>query len=331
MRVLVTGASGMTGRAVAASLLARGDDVTVLQRRPSGIDTAEVLGDVADADLVRAAVRGHDAVLHMAAKVDVVGPWEQYLHANVEGTRSVIGACRAAGVPRLVFVSSPSVAHSGAALVGAGATPADPAAARSNYARSKAVAERSALAADGPDLAVLAVRPHLIWGPGDTQLVGPIVERARAGRLPLIARGTALVDTTYVDNAVSALVAAVDACGPVHGEALVVSNGEPRPVAEILRRVCAAAGVHGPRGSVPLPVAVAAGAAVEGAWRLARRPGVPPLTRFLAEQLGTAHWFDQRRTRAALGWAPAVPLDTGFELLRQSFAGARRAPATFGR
>lgn len=326
MKVLVTGASGMTGRGVAAALLARGDDVTVLQRRPAGIDTAEVLGDVADTDLVMAAVRGHDAVLHLAAKVDVVGPWPEYLHANVDGTRSVLAACRAAGVPRLVFVSSPSVAHGGEPLIGVGATEADPAAARSNYSRSKAMAERLALAADGPDLAVLAVRPHLIWGPGDTQLVAPIVERAKAGRLPLIAGGTALVDTTYVDNAVDALIAAVDACGPVHGEALVVSNGEPRPVGEILQRVCDAAGVRGPSGRVPLRLAVAAGTVVEGAWRLARRPGVPPITRFLAEQLGTAHWFDQRRTRAALGWSPGISLDTGFHLLRASFDTADAAP-----
>jgi 2-alkyl-3-oxoalkanoate reductase len=151
-------------------------------------------------------------------------------------------------------------------------------------------------------------------------LVQPIIERARAGRLSLIGGGTSLIDTTFVDNAVDALIAAVDVCGPVHGEALVVSNGEPRPVAEILQRVCAAAGVPGPRGSVPLPVARAAGALVEAGWRAARRPGVPPLTSFLAEQLGTAHWFDQRRTRVALNWTPRVSLDDGFEVLRQNLA-----------
>lgn len=319
MKVLVTGAGGMTGRALATALIARGDTVTVLQRRPSGLDTAEVLGDIADAELVRRAVAGHDAVLHLAAKVDVVGPWPEYQRINVDGTRSVLAACRAGEVSRLVYVSSPSVAHAGAALVGAGAGPADPLTARSNYSRSKAMAERLALAADGAELAVLAIRPHLIWGPGDAQLVQPIIDRARAGRLPLIGGGTALIDTTYVDNAVRALIAAVDVCGPVHGEALVVSNGEPRPVAEILQRVCAAAGVPGPRGRVPLPVARAAGSVVEAAWRAARRPGVPPLTRFLAEQLGTAHWFDQRRTRAALNWAPSVSLDEGFEILRKGY------------
>ena len=320
MKVLVTGASGMLGRATATALAARGDEVTVLQRRPAGLPEREVLGDVADPAVVRRAVRGQDAVLHLAAKVDVVGSWHEYVQANVRGTRAVVAACRQAGVRRLVHVSSPSVAHGGSALVGVGAGPADPARARGHYPRSKAIAELEALGADDDRLAVLVVRPHLVWGPGDTQLVGRIVERARAGRLPVIGSGAALIDTTYVDNAADALVAAVDACGPVHGEALVVSNGEPRPVAEVLARLCAAAGVPAPRRRVPFLLAWASGAAVEGVWTATQRRDTPPLTRFLAEQLATAHWFDQRRTREALRWAPRVSLAEGFTRLAGAYA-----------
>ncbi|RFU21615.1 NAD-dependent epimerase/dehydratase family protein [Geodermatophilus marinus] len=318
MRVLVTGASGMLGRATATALAARGDEVTVLQRRPAGLPLREVLGDVADPDAVGRAARGQDAVVHLAAKVDVTGPWREYLHANVTGTRAVVDACRGAGVGRLVHVSSPSVAHAGAALVGVGAGPADPAAARGAYSRSKALAERLALAADGGPTAVVAVRPHLVWGPGDPQLVGRIVARARTGRLPVVGTGAALVDTTWVDNAADALVAAVEA--PVHGEALVVSNGEPRPVGEVIAALCRAAGAPPPRRSVPLPAAWAAGALAEGVWAATGRRDTPPLTRFLAGQLATAHWFDQRRTREALGWAPRVPLDEGFARLARWYA-----------
>ncbi|GAB4079527.1 NAD-dependent epimerase/dehydratase family protein [Modestobacter muralis] len=317
--MLVTGASGMLGRATAQRLVDRGDDVTVLQRRPARLDCTQVLGDVADPGVVARAVAGQDAVVHLAAKVDVTGPWAEYERANVTGTGTVVAACAAAGVRRLVHVSSPSVAHGGSALVGVGAEPADPAGARGHYARSKALAERAALAADSPALAVLVVRPHLVWGPGDTQLVGRIVERARAGRLPLIGSGAALIDTTYVDNAAAALVAAVDACGPVHGEALVVSNGEPRPVGEVLAGLCRAAGVPEPRSRVPFGLAWAAGAVVEGVWSLTGARQTPPLTRFLAEQLATAHWFDQRRTRAALGWTPEVSLDEGFARLAAAY------------
>jgi len=322
IKVLVTGASGMLGRGVAEALLARGDEVTVLQRRPSGLDTREVLGDIAEAGVVRHAAAGAAAVIHLAAKVDVVGRWAEYDHANVEGTRAVVEACQDAGVRRLVNVSSPSVAHTGRSLVGVGAERADPERARGNYARSKALAEQVALAADSENLTVVSVRPHLVWGPGDTQLVGRIIARARAGRLPIIATGAALIDTTYVDNAVDALLAALTA--DVHGEALVVSNGEPRPVGEVLRLLCEAAGVAAPSRHVPFGVALSAGAIVEGVWKVLDRRDTPPLTRFLAEQLATAHWFDQRHTREALDWTPRVTLDAGFAALTKHYREAQR-------
>jgi len=318
VRVLVTGASGMLGRGIAQALIERGDEVSVLQRRPSGLACREVLGDVGDAVVVRRAAHRHDAVVHCAAKVDVVGPWDEYERVNVVGTRTVIAACRAAEASRLVHLSTPAVAHAGRALVGAGAGPADPSATQGFYARSKAMAELDALAADGPALQVLAVRPHLVWGPGDTQLVERIVNRGRAGRLVLVGSGAALIDTTYVDNAVDAIVAALDV--GAHGEALVVSNGEPRTVVEVLARICAAAGVRGPRGHLPLPVAAAGGAALERVWARLGRRDTPPLTRFLAEQLGTAHWFDQRRTRELLAWTPRTSLDDGFAALGRWYA-----------
>jgi nucleoside-diphosphate-sugar epimerase len=319
--VLVTGASGMLGGAVAQALAARGDEVVVLQRRTSGLaGVSEVLGDVTDPAALRLAARGAETVVHLAAKVSVTGGWRDFAAVNIEGTRNVLDAARAAGVRRFVQVSSPSVAHVGQALVGVGAEPADPSGARGYYARSKAAAERLALAADGPDLAVVAIRPHLVWGPGDTQLVARIVARAKAGRLALIDHGAALIDTTYVTNAAAAIVAAVDRLPAVRGSAFVVSNGEPRTVAELVSRICAAAGVPGPRLRVPYAVAHAGGAAVELAWRALRRREDPPMTRFLAEQLSTAHWFDQRQTRHALQWTPSVSLDEGFELLARAYA-----------
>ncbi|MGD8199548.1 NAD-dependent epimerase/dehydratase family protein [Ornithinimicrobium sp. W1679] len=325
-RVLVTGASGMLGRAVADLAAARGWDVTVMQRRPSGSDHREVLGDVRDRDAVGRAVAGHDAVIHLAAKVDVVGPWMDFVRTNVTGTRNVVEAARTHGAGRLVQVSSPSVEHTGRSLAGAPAGPASPMRARGHYARTKAAAELFALGADGPDLAVVAVRPHLVWGPGDTQLVGRIAERARQGRVALVGPGTALVDTTYVDNAAEALVAALEHAEDVHGEALVVTNGEPRPVVELVAGICRAVGAPPPRLHVPFPIAWGVGAVVEGAVVVSERvPALPtitqpPLTRFLAEQLSTAHWFDQRRTREALRWRPAVSVDEGLARLAEASA-----------
>ncbi len=334
MRILVTGASGLLGRGVATALAARGDDVTVFQRRPSGLPDCsagsnggppirECLGDIADAAAVDAAVARQEAVVHLAAKVHVVGAWADYLRSNVEGTRHVVDSARRHGVRSLVQVSSPSVAHAGSALVGAGAGPADPQRARGRYARSKALAERLALAGDGAELHVIAVRPHLVWGPGDTQLVERIVARARAGRLALVGSGLALIDTTYLDNAVTAIVAALDRAEDCHGRAYVVSNGEPRTVTEIFTRLCAAAGAPAPRIAVPRPLAWLAGAAVDTVWERTGRDDDPPMTRFLAEQLSTAHWFDQRSTRVDLRWVPEVSLDEGFTRLAQWYARQR--------
>ncbi len=319
MRVLVTGASGMLGGSVARALAERGDEVVVMQRRPSSLGLTERLGDIEDPEAVCAAVEGMDAVVHLAAKVNVVGVWKDYLATNVEGTASLVAAARQAGVTRFVQVSSPSVAYAGSSLVAAGAGPADPDSARGSYSRSKALAEQLALAEHGPGFSVIAVRPHLVWGPGDTQLVARIVERGRSGRLALIGRGSALIDTTYVDNAADALVAALDHADTAGGQPYVVSNGEPRPVAEILTSICAAVGVPGPRLRVPFRVAWAAGAAVDSVWERRGREDDPPITRFLAEQLATAHWFDQRETREALRWSPRVSLDEGFARLAVSY------------
>ncbi|MFJ3383494.1 MULTISPECIES: NAD-dependent epimerase/dehydratase family protein [unclassified Curtobacterium] len=324
MRVLVTGASGFLGRAVAAAVRDAGHEVRTFQRRPSGVPgVTDVLGSMTDPEAVRAAVGGAtavEAVVHLAAKVSLAGDPADFERVNVDGTRSLLAAARDAGVSRFVFVSSPSVAHTGSSIAGEGASPASPAGARGDYARTKAAAELLALAADAPDFAVVAVRPHLVWGPGDTQLVGRIVDRARRGRLPLLDSGAALIDSCYVDNAASAMVAALAhaADDGVHGNAYVVTNGEPRPVADLLDGICRASGVPTPRWHVPAGVARAAGSLVEAVWRV--RPGAdePPMTRFLAEQLSTSHWFDQRRTRQDLQWEPSVSIDEGLRRLGRS-------------
>lgn len=330
MKVLVSGASSMIGRSTVARFLVRGDEVTTLQRNPTRADLVasnitEQLGSVTDSEAVARACDGQDAVVHLAAKVGVTGDWSEYEATNVEGTRLLIEAARQSGVSAFVHVSSPAVAHAGSALVGARADAADPGATRGHYATSKAIAELLALDATSAVMPVVAIRPHLVWGPGDTQLVGRIVDRARQGRLALVGSGAALIDTTYVDNAADALVAAVDRAAELGGEAFVVSNGEPRTVHELVARMLAAAGVEWSPRHVPVPIAKGGGSVAERIWERTGRTDDPPMTSFLAEQLSTAHWFDQRATRAALGWQPAVSLDEGFARLTAWFASGSSA------
>ena len=316
MKVLVTGASGLLGGKVARLLVRKGHDVTTFQRRASRVDgAADHLGSLTEAADVRDAVRGAEAVVHLAAKVSFTGRAAEFDEVNVQGTASLLLAAREAGVRDLVFVSSPSVANSGAAIAGLGAEPADPEHAHGHYSRTKAEAELLALAADAPDFRVAAVRPHVVWGPGDTQLVERVLARAARRRLPLLDAGAALIDTTYVDNAASAIVAALERISHIHGRALVVSNGEPRPVGELIAGICAAGGVPAPSWSVPGRLARIAGSAVERAWLGLGKQDEPPMTKFLAEQLSTAHWFDQRETRVLLDWTPAVSIDEGLARL----------------
>jgi len=319
-RVLVTGASGVLGSGVARALDAAGAHVTVLQRSASGIPgVREVRGSVTNPQDVATALEGVDSVIHIAAKVSVSGPLKDYEHVNVEGTRTLLHAARRSGVTRWIHISSPSVAHSGDSIIGAAAGPANPGAARGNYAATKAAGELLALAEDAPDFRVLVLRPHLMWGPGDTQLTERIITRARQNRLPLLDGGTALVDTLFLINAVEAIVAALAAVDTVHGEALVLTNGQPRPIGEMIRRIAVAGGAEEPTLSLPSGIAKSAGAVIEAFWDAEKRGDEPPITRFLAEQMSTAHWFDQRRTQEVLQWKPRISLDEGFRLTHQYY------------
>ena len=322
MRVLVTGGGGFLGGAVTRALLARGDEVVSLARgdypalRALGVET--VRADLADAEAVKAAARGCDVVVHVAAKAGIWGAAADYERSNVQGTRSVVAACRALGVRRLVHTSTPSVVHAGGDIAGSDETLPYATHFTSPYPRTKAVAEREVLAAAGDRLATVALRPHLVWGPGDTQLVPRILDRARTGRLRFVGGGDALIDTTYVDDAVTAHLAAVDALepgAPCSGRAYFISSGDPQPVRDIVNAILRAGGLPPETRSVPLGLAVAAGAAAEGVWRLLGRDDDPPMTRFLARQLATAHWFDITAARRDLAWEPAVGLDEGFRRL----------------
>jgi 2-alkyl-3-oxoalkanoate reductase len=322
VKVLVTGATSLLARTTAEILLARGDDVVCLQRGQSALATEQVSADIRDATAVQRAATGCDAIIHAAAKVGVVGSWDDYRATNVDGTNNVLAAARSAGIERIVYVSSPSVAHGGDAIAGLGAEPPVLGRKHAFYAESKAMAEQAALAANTSGLAVVAIRPHLVWGPGDTQLVGRIVDRAKSGRLALVGGGAALIDTTYITNAAESLVAALDQVHPgaaCAGRAYVIANGEPRPIRDLIAGICAAANVPFAPRDVPLAIARVAGSVVERAWKTTRRTTEPPLTRFLAEQLGTAHWFDPRPAKDDLGWTPRVTIDEGLAALAAWF------------
>lgn len=318
MKVLVTGATSMIGVATVQELLRLGHEVRILQRGEAPLNVEVVRGDIRDAEVVTRAVSGCDVVIHAAAKVGLVGRYSEFYDINVAGTKNVVEAAVEAGCRGIVYVSSPSVSYSRIPVNGESAPPATDDVI-GHYSKTKSIAER--LVISEQRIATVAIRPHLVWGPGDTQLVGRIVERARQNRLALVNRGEAIVDTTYIDNVADALTAAAERIGVVgelNGKALVVSNGEPRTVANLVESICQAANVPFAPRTISLRAAVALGVIIETLFKL-KPSAEPPLTKFTAYQLGISHWFDISETRRLLEWAPRISLDEGFQELAKSF------------
>lgn len=323
MTALVTGGGGFLGGWIVRALRARGDAVRVLARRRTpaldGLDVGWVEGDLRDPAAVARAVRGVTSVIHVAAKPGYWGPYAEYRDANVTGTQHVIDACRAAGVGVLVHTSTPSVVFDGPLE---GADEERPYARRwlCAYPETKAEAERRVLAAHAPGrLHTVALRPHLVFGPGDRHLLPRLRAAALAGRLPVVGDGRNRVSVTYVENAAAAHLAALDAVrapdAPAGGRAYFVAEPEPVVLWDFLHRVFAALGVPAPRRRVRAGPAYALGAACEIAYRLLRLGGEPPLTRFLVAQLAESHWFSVERARRELGWTSHVSLDEGVRRL----------------
>ena len=323
MRVLVTGGNGFLGGEICRQLRARGDAVRSVSRRAApalaamGVESLQ--GDLSvPADAARA-VAGVDAVIHVAALAGVAGAWSLYQSANIDATANVLAACRAAGVARLVYTSTPSVAKGRGPLVRAVESTDYPAADfLTHYQRSKAQAEAMVLAANDAGLATCALRPHLIWGPGDTNLGPRLVARSRAGRLRFVGDGQQLVDGTYVENAAAAHLLALDRLrpgAPPAGRAYFIANDEPVTLATLMNGILRSSGAPVVTRGVPKALAWALGAVLERVWEWLRRPGEPPMTRFLALNLSSELTFDLRAARQDLGYAPAVSVAEGLRRL----------------
>jgi nucleoside-diphosphate-sugar epimerase len=325
MMALVTGGGGFLGSAIVRRLHERGDRVRILGRRhypdldAPGIEQHQ--GDIADAEAVSQATSGCDLIFHVAAKAGISLRYEDYYRTNVVGAENVLAACRLHGIRRLVYTSSPSVVFDGRDMEGVDESVPYPSHHEAHYPHTKALAEQMVLQANGPNLATVALRPHLIWGPGDNQLIPRILARARAGRLRRIGRANKKIDSIYIDNAADAHLLAVDRLQPgaaISGKAYFLSQGEPIPLWDLINRILRAAGLGPVTRSVPVRAAYAAGWFLETWYSLLHLEGEPPMTRFLARELATAHWFDISAARRDLGYEPRVSIEEGLKRLEQS-------------
>ena len=324
MKIIVTGGGGFLGQAVIRQLLTRGDHVVTLNRSDYpelaalGVDCRQ--GDIADPEAVLAAAQGCEAIIHVAAKAGPGLHAPDFERPNVRGTENVLAACSRHGIGVVVYTSSPSVVHGGGDIENGDESLPYAEHFQAPYPETKARAERLVLAANGPRLKTCALRPHLIWGPGDNQLLPRLIEKNRAGRLRL-PDPTKLIDTVYIDNAAQAHMLALDnLAGPAGaaGKAYFISNGEPLANGDIIARLLEAAGETPNIATVPPGLAMTLAGAVEGLWRLSRRRSDPPLSRFVVEHLATAHWYNLDAARRDLGYQPTVSIEEGLKRLAQS-------------
>ena len=330
-RVLVTGAGGFLGLAIARQMAARGDDVRGFSRQRyaelEAIGVESMTGDVRDAEAVERACQGQDLVIHTAAIAGIWGRWKAFYDINTLGTRHVLQACRRQGVGKLVFTSSPSVTFDGSDQSGVDESVPYPSRWLCHYPHTKALAEQEVLGANrAGQLLTCALRPHLIWGPGDPHLVPRLLERARAGQLRRVGDGSNLIDVVYVDNAAEAHLLAADAldspakASAVAGRAYFISQGTPVNCWSWIDDLLALAGIEPIRRSVSLSTAWRIGTVLEAVHGLLRRPGEPRMTRFLAAQLGRSHYFDISRSQKDFGYQPRIPLEEGMRRLANSWA-----------
>jgi nucleoside-diphosphate-sugar epimerase len=321
-KVLVTGGGGFLGYAISKLLFEKGDCITSFSRRyhpelePFNVE--HILGDIRDKKAVENACKGKDAVFHTAAKPGVWGDYDEYYGINVDGTLNVIEGCLAHNVSMLIHTSSPSVVFDGNDMEGADESAPYPSVYHAHYPRTKAIAEQHVLKASSSSLKTIILRPHLIWGPRDNHLVPRIIRKAK--RLRIIGDGKNLVDTVYIDNAAYAHILAADSLennSALSGKIYFISQGKPVPLWKMVDNILKAGGLPPVTKAVSLKTALRAGSFFESLYGMLNIKKEPPMTKFVAKELATSHWFDITAAKRDLGYKPLVSTEEGLKHLEK--------------
>lgn len=324
MEALVTGGGGFLGLYIVEQLLEQGHSVRVFCRGHykslDGLGVKAIQGDLRDAAAVSSACRGVDAVFHAAAIPGVWGDWKSYHGINTLGTMNVIAGCQKHGVQRLIYTSSPSVVFDGADHVDAEESLPYPDAWLCHYPHSKALAEQAVLAAnDDNRLRTVSLRPHLIWGPRDNHLIPRLIARARSGRLRRVGDGTNIVSVAYVENAAAAHVQAeksLRSSVTAAGRCYFINEPEPVNLWDWINLILQRTGLPPVSRSISKSAATRIGGLMEIIWRLLRRKGEPPMTRFVAAQLAGSHSYSIAAAQQDFGYRPLFTVEEGLQRLQ---------------
>jgi nucleoside-diphosphate-sugar epimerase len=323
--VLVTGGGGFLGQAIVERCLLRGYTVRVAGRRPLPKSIADKVdfrqGNLVNQKFVQNIVEGCDYIFHVAAKAGICGKWEDYVESNITATHHLITAARVFEVKAFVYTSTPSVVFTGESFNGANESLPYGKNWLCAYAETKATAEKIVLKAASPHLLVCALRPHLIWGPGDHHLFPRILASARKGKLKIIGDGKNKVDVTHVDTAANVHLQALDAllAGRANGKSYFISQGKPVKLWEFINRLLIGADIPPVTQKISLKSATFLGGFFETLWTIFRLKGEPPLTRFVAVEMAKDHWFDVSAAQKDLGLKPAHDTWSALDALAISY------------
>ncbi len=318
MKTLVTGGGGFLGLYIVEQLVARGDDVRVFcrgrydQLDALGVETVQ--GDIQNAADVATACVGIETVFHVAAVPGVWGSWKKYHGINTVGTENVLAGCRTHGVSKLVYTSSPSVVFDGQPHLNANESLPYPDSYLCHYPHSKALAEKTVLAANDAQLATVSLRPHLIWGPRDNHLIPRVIQRAKSGRLRRVGDGSNVISMSYVENISAAHLQAADALtpdSPAAGQAYFINELEPVNLWNWVDEILTTAGLPKVGKSISTKTARKIGAVMEGLYTVMRLHREPPMTRFVASQLSQSHTYDVSKAQRDFGYDPQVSIEEG--------------------
>jgi len=326
--VFVTGAGGFLGKALCKMLRSVNIKVTGFARGSypelKQMGVIMVQGDICDLKVLTAAMHGCDLVFHVASKAGIWGNKNQYYQPNVDGAANIIQACKSLSIKHIVYTSTPSVTFAG--IDEAAIDESQPYAEKflNYYAESKAIAEQMMLSANSEQLKTVALRPHLIWGPEDPHLVPRVIERAKVGGLKLLGKTDKLVDTIYVDNAAYAHILAgvniVKANTNCAGKSYFISNDQPITMANMLNKILACVDLPPVKKRIPVVFAYAAGALLELVYYLLAKKEEPMMTRFVARQLSTSHYFNIESAKKDLGYQPLISIEQGMQSLKDSLS-----------
>ncbi len=324
MKILVTGGGGFLGKEICKQLLVDGHQVISLQRSFSqelkSMNIEQIQLDLSQKDCVQKLeqLEGIQAVIHTAAKAGIWGSFESYYLANVVATQNLCNWIVKKHIRYVVYTSTPSVIFSRESLENADETLSYPETFLTNYGRTKAEAEKIILSLQNQDIQVVSLRPHLIFGPGDPHLVPRILARAQKGRLVQVGNGQNIVDVIHVTNAAYAHLCALQYLrdDPLHGgKAYFIGQERPVPLWWFIQKILSLKSAPAIKRNVSFPLAFGLGWCLEILYKIIPVVKEPPMTRFLAMQLGTSHYFNQSAAIQDLAYRPKISLEDGLRTL----------------